>query len=135
MRLISVLMAGAVLASCTTAPPEPTRTADKQRDYEMALAGKVPQRPISCLPHYRANDMRTIDENTILFRNGSTTYVAHMRGGCNGLGSGSYALVTRQFGTADLCSGDIAQVVDTVNGTSVGSCVWGEFTPYVRPRA
>jgi hypothetical protein len=79
--------------------------------------------------------MRTIDENTILFRNGSTTYVAHMRGGCNGLGSGSYALVTRQFGTADLCSGDIAQVVDTVNGTSVGSCVWGEFTPYVRPRA
>jgi hypothetical protein len=135
MRLISVLMAGAVLASCTTAPPAPTRTADKQRDYEMALAGKVPQRPISCLPHYRANDMRTIDENTILFRNGSTTYVAHMRGGCNGLGSGSYALVTRQFGTADLCSGDIAQVVDTVNGTSVGSCVWGEFTPYVRPRA
>ena len=135
MRLISVLMAGAVLASCTTAPPAPTRTADKQRDYEMALAGKVPQRPISCLPHYRANDMRTIDENTILFRNGSTTYVAHLRGGCNGLGSGSYALVTRQFGTADLCSGDIAQVVDTVNGTSVGSCVWGEFTPYVRPRA
>ena len=135
MRLISILMAGAVLASCTTAPPAPTRTADKQRDYEMALAGKVPQRPISCLPHYRANDMRTIDENTILFRNGSTTYVAHMRGGCNGLGSGSYALVTRQFGTADLCSGDIAQVVDTVNGTSVGSCVWGEFTPYVRPRA
>ena len=135
MSLISVLMAGAVLASCTTAPPAPTRTADKQRDYEMALAGKVPQRPISCLPHYRANDMRTIDENTILFRNGSTTYVAHMRGGCNGLGSGSYALVTRQFGTADLCSGDIAQVVDTVNGTSVGSCVWGEFTPYVRPRA
>ena len=135
MRLISVLMAGAVLASCTTAPPAPTRTADKQRDYEMALAGKVPQRPISCLPHYRANDMRTIDENTILFRNGSTTYFAHMRGGCNGLGSGSYALVTRQFGTADLCSGDIAQVVDTVNGTSVGSCVWGEFTPYVRPRA
>src|SRR6476619_7029167 len=135
MRLISVLMAGAVLASCTTAPPAPTRTADKQRDYEMALAGKVPQPPISCLPHYRANDTRTIDENTILFRNGSTTYGAHMRGGCNVLGSGSYALVTRQFGTADLCSGDIAQVVDTVNGTSVGSCVWGEFTPYVRPRA
>jgi hypothetical protein len=135
MRLISLLLAGAVLASCTTAPPEPTRTADKQRDYEMALAGKVPQRPISCLPHYRSGDMRTIDENTILFRNGSTTYVTHMRGPCNGVGTGNYALVTRQYGSADLCSGDIAQVVDTVNGISVGSCVWGEFTPYVRPRA
>ena len=60
--------------------------------------------------------MRTIDENTILFRNGSTTYVTHMRGPCNGIGGGNYALVTRQYGTADLCSGDIAQVVDTVNG-------------------
>ena len=55
--------------------------------------------------------------------------------GCNGIGGGNYALVTRQYGTADLCSGDIAQVVDTVNGISVGSCVCGEFTPYVRPRA
>ena len=133
MRLISVLLAGVVLASCTTAPPQVTRSADKQRDYEMALAGKVPQRPISCLPHYRAGDMRPIDENTILFRNGSTTYVANMRGGCAGVAGGHYALVTRQFGTADLCSGDIAEVLDTTSGMMVSSCVWGEFTPYVRP--
>jgi len=41
--------------------------------------------------------------------------------------------VTRQFGSADLCRGDIAQVVDPVNHIQVGSCVWGGFTPYVTP--
>jgi len=137
MRVISVLIAGAVLASCTTGPgPAPTRTAEKQREYQALLIGKVPQTPISCLPHYRSGDMRTIDEETILFRDGSRrVYVAHMQGGCSGLGRGSTALVTRQFGSADLCRGDIAQVVDTLNGMNVGSCVFGDFVPYVAPGA
>jgi len=135
MRVISMLLAGAILASCTTGPPPPPmRSAQNQREYDRLLSGKVAQAPISCLPHYRSGDMRTIDEYTILFRDGSyRTYVAHMEGGCNGVGSGHYALVTRQFGSADLCRGDIAQVVDPVNHIQVGSCVWGGFTPYVTP--
>ena len=136
MRVISLLLAGAMLASCTTGPyPAPIRTAEKQREYEQLLLGKVPQSAVSCLPHYRSGDMRTIDENTILFRDGTArTYVAHMQGPCTGLPTGHYALVTRQFGSADLCRGDIAQVVDTLNGIPVGSCVFGDFTPYVAPR-
>ena len=135
MRVISLLMAGAVLASCTTGPgPAPTRTADKQREYEQLLNGKVAQASVSCLPHYRSGDMRTIDENTILFRDGANrVYVANMQSGCTGLPTGHYALVTHQFGTADLCRGDIAQVVDTLNRFPVGSCVFGDFTPYVKP--
>jgi hypothetical protein len=135
MRVISILMAGAVLASCSAAyGPGPIRTADKQREYQQLLLGKVPQQPISCLPHYRSGDMRTIDEETILFRDGSRrVYVAHMQGGCSGLGRGSTALVTRQFGSADLCRGDIAQVVDTLNRFPIGSCVFGDFVPYVTP--
>ena len=135
MRMISILLAGAILASCTTGPPPPPmRSADNQREYDRLLTGKVAQAPIACLPHYRSNDMRAIDENTILFRDGSyRTYVAHMQGGCNGVANGHYALVTRQFGSAGLCRGDIAEVVDAVNRISVGSCVWGGFTPYVTP--
>jgi hypothetical protein len=136
MRLIPVLLAGAVLASCTTAPEgPPVRTAEKQRDFEMLVAGKTPQAPMSCLPHYRSEDMRVIDDQTIAFRDGSKrTYVAHMNGNCNGLGSGHYALVTRQYGSADLCRGDIARVVDTLNGFLVGSCTFGEFVPYIASR-
>lgn len=135
MRLISVLMAGAVLASCTTGPPPPvTRTAQAQQQYERLLVGKVPQAPMSCLPNYRAGDMVRIDDNTVLFRDGnSRTYVAHMQGPCNGLASGHYALVTKQFGGQGLCRGDIAQMVDMASRIPIGSCVWGDFVPYVRP--
>jgi hypothetical protein len=136
MRVISLLLAGGLLASCTTAPQATARAADKQAELAQLLSGKVAQRPISCLPHYRSGDMRVIDENTIAFRDGAArTYVAHMNGGCGNLGSGGTALVTHQFGTADLCRGDIGRVVDTLNGTTVGSCSFGDFTPYVRPGA
>ncbi len=136
MRVISVLIVGTALASCTTAPPQPTRTAEKQQEYQQLITGKVAQAPISCLPHYRANDMRVIDDDTIAFRDGNNqVYVAHMQGGCNNLAGGQFALVTRQFGSSDLCRGDIARVVDLPNGMTVGSCSFGDFTPYVRPRA
>ena len=136
MRVISALLLGATVASCTAVPPAPTRTAEGQRDYELALQGKVPQPPVSCLPSYRAGDMKTIDDSTILFRQGSSrVWVARMQGPCTGIESGHYALVTHQFGGMGLCRGDIAQVVDTLNRIPVGSCVFGDFQPYMRPRA
>ncbi|MFL6758350.1 hypothetical protein [Sphingomonas sp.] len=136
MRVMPLLLVSCVLASCTTAPQPTMRSPDKQTELAQLLAGKVAQRPISCLPHYQASDMRVIDDDTIAFRDGSRrTFVAHMNGGCSNLGSGSTALVTHQFGTSDLCSGEIARVVDTANGITVGSCSFGEFTPYTRPRA
>ena len=137
MRAISVLVGGAILASCSVGPqPAPIRTADKQRELQLALQGKVAQKPISCLPHYRSGDMRTIDESTILFKDGSSrAYVNNMQGGCTALATGHYTLVTRSYGSAGLCRGDIAHVVDTLNGMPIGSCVFGDFTPYVRPKA
>ena len=136
MRLISVLMVGAILASCTTGPPEPTRTAQNEREYQQLLSGKVAKAPISCLPHYQSGDMRVIDDDTIAFKNGgSRVFVAHMQGGCTSLSQGHNALVTHQYGNAELCRGDIAQVVDTLNGFTVGSCVFGDFIPYEKPRA
>jgi hypothetical protein len=135
MRGISLLLIGGALASCTTAPPQPMRTAQGQQQYEQLLAGKVAQAPVSCVPSYRANDMIRIDEQTIAFRDGGNrVYVAHMRGACSNLTSGgSYALVTKSFGSGGLCSGDIARVVDTANHVTVGSCAFGDFIPYTKP--
>jgi hypothetical protein len=136
MRVTSLFLAGAVLVSCTTAPQPVTRDAGKQAELAQLLAGKVAQRPIACLPHSGAGDMRVIDDQTIAFRDGGRrTYVTQMTGPCSNLGSGGSALVTHQYGTADLCRGDIARVVDTINGMTIGSCSFGDFTPYVTPRA
>jgi hypothetical protein len=132
MRSIPLLLIGATLVGCSTAPPPPAmRTAQSQEQFQRLLAGKVAGPPVSCLPSTRANDMRVIDEDTVIFRqSGNRVYVGHMAGGCNMLGQGGYALVTRQVGSSGLCHGDIATVVDTHNGFTVGSCVIGDFVPY-----
>jgi hypothetical protein len=140
MRGISLLLLGAALASCTTAPPDPTRSARSEQRFQELVGGKVAQAPLNCLPSYfNANDMTVIDDDTIVFRRGSSSgpvYVAHMRGPCTGLGGpGPNALVTRQVGASGLCSGDIATVQDTMAHITVGSCSFGEFVPYVRPGA
>jgi hypothetical protein len=99
------------------------------------LAGKVAGPPQNCLSSYHQDDMVVIDENTIAFRQGSRrVYINHMQGGCSNLG-GSYALVTKQFGSSELCRGDIGQVVDLTNHLTVGSCVFGDFIPYTRTGA
>lgn len=134
MRGISLLIASAALASCTTAPPPQARSVQGEQEFQRLLAGKVARPPTSCMQTYQANDMRVIDENTIAFRQGSNrVYVAHMRGPCSNLDRPGYALVTKEFGSAQLCNGDIAQVVDTSSRMTVGSCVFGDFTPYYRP--
>jgi hypothetical protein len=99
------------------------------------LAGKVAGKPVSCLPTYHQDDMVIVDDQTIAFRQGrARVYVNHMQGSCSNLGGG-YALVTKQFGNAELCRGDIGQVVDLQNHFTVGSCVFGDFVPYAKPGA
>ena len=129
MRILMVATALGALSACQTAPEPAMRSADKQATYERLLAGKVAGAPQSCLPSYRSDQMTVIDDNTILFKDGGTVYVNHPPGGCNMLGRGHYALVTRTTGS-QLCSGDIARVTDVSTGTTVGSCSIGEFVPY-----
>ena len=136
MRAILILVAGSILASCANAPPPPymERSPSGQRAYETLIAGKVPQRPVNCLPSYNANEQSTIDGRTLAFRVGSrTTYIMHLSEGCEMLGSGTYALLSRQIGGPGMCRGDIEQVVDTMNHVSVGSCTITDIVPYVRP--
>ena len=135
MRLISVVLVGAVLASCSDVQPPPMRSPQAQARYAALLAGKVAQAPMMCLPTYQSNDMIRIDDDTVVFRDGSRrVYVNHMRGPCSGLASESNALVTREYTSPGPCSGDIARVVDNMSHMTVGSCAWGEFVPYVTAR-
>lgn len=134
MRGIALLLVGATLASCAAAP-QPGRSAKAEAHLQRLLAGKVAGPAAACLPSYRSNDMVVIDDRTVAFRNGSRQiWVADLQGGCSNLGAGYYALVTRRFGGSGLCRGDIAEVADLANGFTVGSCVFGDFVPYTKPR-
>lgn len=130
MRGLSLALVAATLASCSTAPPPPNPRAEVR--LRQQLAGRVAGKSVSCLPSRRADNMVIIDDNRILFRDGSTVYLSRLQGGCSHLGWGSYALVTRTP-TTSLCRGDIAHVADLSTGHTVGSCVIGDFVPYTRP--
>jgi len=130
MRLLILATAAVGLAACATAMSQPEqRSAQAQATYDRLLAGKTAGRPAKCLPLQRTNDMQVIDDDTILYRDGRTTYVNKPLGSCNLLSRGSYALVTRSIGS-QLCRGDIGTVTDISTGTTVGSCALGDFVPY-----
>ncbi len=130
MRMILLAAAATSLVACetTNSPPE-QRSAAAQATYDKMLVGKTAGRPAKCLPLQRSNDMVVIDDDTILYRDGRTTYVNKPLGSCNLLSRGSYALVTRSQGS-QLCRGDIGTVTDVSTGTTVGSCAMGDFVPY-----
>lgn len=134
MRIHSLLLLAPLAASCTMATPVSMAapTPQEQAKFASLTAGKVAGPPVSCLPTYRSNDMIVIDENTIAFRQGAgRVFINHMDGGCMNIRGGSNTLVTRTTGSS-LCRGDIAQVVDRLSSIPVGSCVFGDFTPYTR---
>ncbi len=131
MRTLILTAAVAGMAACATASEPMQRSAKMQQTYDRMLAGKVAGKAESCLPTNRSNDMTVIDDNTILFRNGSTVYVNQPLGGCMNLHQSGRALVTRNVGP-QLCRGDIATVVDNTSGVTVGSCSLGDFIPYKR---
>lgn len=132
--MLLAAVSSALLGSCTSTPVQEVRSPKAQRELADALAGRTPEPAVRCIPNYRSNDMQVIDDYTILFRNGRTTYVQNPRGGCRGLGIGGYTLVTRQFGTSQLCDGDINHLTDLRTGMIGGSCVFGPFVPYTKPR-
>jgi hypothetical protein len=130
---LTILASAGLLASCaTTGTPEP-RSPKAVAELASYLEGRVPGKPVSCLPTYRRQDMVVIDENTILFRDGANrVWRNDLRGPCGSLGRPGTALLTRQF-SSSLCSGEIAQVIDTSQGFVVGSCSLGDFVPYTGP--
>ena len=134
-RFVALALTAATLSGCAyNSAPQP-RSPRAAQELDRYLAGRVAGPAQSCLPTYRSQDMVVIDENTLLFRDGANrVWRTELRGGCSGLGTPGRALLTRQFGSSQLCRGEIAQVIDTSSGGFiVGSCSFGDFVPFNGP--
>ena len=133
MRIVSILLAGGILASCAAVPPQPMRTADRQQQYNRLLGDKVAGPPQSCLQSYNQNDLSIIDGRTLIYRaSPGRAYLVNLTPGCEQISTGGYALVTRSFGGLGMCQGDIAQVSDVLNRQLAGSCTVASIIPYNR---
>lgn len=137
MRSIIPITMMAMLAGCTVGPPPAPVALDAKQQSRMAqlLGGKVAGTPQSCLPNWRTHNMVAVSDDTLIFQESpGRVWLQRPQNPCNLVSMGPYALVTRGT-TGMLCRGDIGQVVDTLSGSSAGSCVMGDFVPYVRPGA
>ena len=130
---IPLLAALTVLALSTssTAIGHSDRGAAASAKLAKALAGRTAGPAVRCAP-FRNEDMKVIDDGTILFGRGRTVYLQRPAGGCPSLRLGGYSLVSRQFGSSRACQGDINEVVDLRSGVTVGSCVFAPFVPYTK---
>jgi hypothetical protein len=134
MKKIIALSAAALTAGCMAEPPM-EMSGEARSMLAAELDGRVQAGPPqSCVPYRNLGGNRSVGEGAIIFgdRNANLVYVNRPRAGCPELDSGR-ALKTRTPSTR-LCTGDIVEVFDPVNGFSYGSCGLGEFTPYRRRR-
>lgn len=100
-----------------------------ERRMTALLDGKAPGDPQPCINTRPNTQSSIIGNQMILYRVGATVYRNDLDGICPTLRSTS-TLVTQRYGSSQLCSGEVVQVRDPYSGTSFGSCVLGEFTPY-----
>ena len=130
--LISGISVATILAACSTTAEQQARSPEAEAELAQALAGRVAGPPVRCIPTYRADDMKIIDDSTILFKDGSTIYLQTPPGGCPGIAVHRNVLVSRPMPSNQLCSGDIQQLFDPVSRIGGGSCVFGDFVPYTK---
>jgi len=105
----------------------PQLTQKQQAKLDRKLSGRVAGEPVSCISPYRNTDYTAVSDDILIYEVGTTVYVNQPYGGCKG--AENHALVSTRP-TTQICSGEIAEVRDTVSGFSYGSCSLGKFTPY-----
>jgi hypothetical protein len=133
MRPAAFLLIAVSASACAASAMTEPRTPKAEKTLQRELAGKVAGAPVSCVPPFRTGDMTIVDDNTVLFRaSRNRVYRNDPPGGCSPMSWGGYALVTRSI-SAQLCRGDIVQIVDVGSGQIAGSCALGDFIPYAVP--
>ena len=95
---------------------------------EKALVGKVAGEPRDCISRYDAQ-RSSAHNGLVLFRVSSKLVWKNDMQGCTVLREDDI-LQTNLYGSARLCRGDIAQVIDRGGHYGKGGCTFGEFVPY-----
>jgi hypothetical protein len=127
MRTLALILSAGLLATAASA----VRPADDPARLDKLLAGRTAGKPVDCLPPGGSSDSQTIG-STIVYRMGGTYYVNRFLDGCPSLRNDRVLISTHPTGR--ICRGDIAQVaLQQPPGMTVGSCAFGDFTPYRRP--
>ncbi len=132
MRIRSFLLATAMFGAAAHASPASDAASVKaEAEITRILAGRVPGKPVSCIPLTNLGPSQTVDRTAIIYGQGRTLYLNRLPNGCPGLTHFTYPVVKTSL--SELCSADILTIVDQGSHMTMGSCGLGEFVPYTKP--
>ena len=130
------LLHTALIAGLLTAPFTPALAKLETGDAKLArlTAGRTTGKTVDCInTNFVGNDeSEKLPGIGIAYRQGTTWYVSHFEGGCPQL-SDDTIVITKLHGS-QLCRGDIADLRMSGANIPLGSCIFGDFTPYTKPK-
>ncbi|HEX7871787.1 MAG TPA: hypothetical protein VF475_02680 [Sphingobium sp.] len=129
------LIAALLLSGCAATVADTPRLTEKQATaLAKALDGKVPGKPVSCVPLNLSSGggPTAISDDILIYRvNRNLVYRNDLNGRCSGISTGSTLVLQPMIG--QYCRNDIAYVVDLQTGMRGPSCALGDFVPYRTP--
>ena len=104
-------------------------------DTARMLGGHATGPAIHCLNPRDIQGQTLVNESVIVFETrGRKYYRNDIVPSCPAI-KPDRAIVTRSFGSSNICEGDIFDVFDPVSRIGFGGCSFGAFTPYELPPA
>ena len=79
-----------------------------------------------CLLLSQVDHIRALDEHTFMLETGNAQYLTTVEQGCERATS-DLTYIQFDIAGSELCSGDVARVIDRTIDTTVGSCALGDF--------
>lgn len=129
MRTLFVLSLAALAAAAPAASAD--RTKDEQA-LASATAGRTAGKPLTCFQRTRSQSDFQAAGRSLIFRiSPRLNYVNELTPGCDG--GGPRRTYVLRSPSSQYCEGDIVEMVDPLNGATLGSCTLGKFVPYERP--
>lgn len=129
MRILSALIAGALVLGGATAYAAPDRSPEAK--LAKALDGRVAGEPVNCINLRDIQSSQIIDKTAIVYEGPrGIVYVNTPQSGASSLRDGQ-VLVTKTIGN-QLCSIDVVTLVDSASRMQDGWVGLGKFVPYTK---
>lgn len=127
IRTVVLLPLFALAAGCAGAATQRDDSADLAKE----TAGKVAEKPRSCIPLDDARGAKIYNDAIIYRVSRRLTYVNAAKG-CNTFDPDP--IFVNEVRGSQLCRGDVIRTVSRSGGIPGPFCVLGEFTPYRMPK-
>lgn len=126
------LVHAALIAGLVTAPIMPAAAKVESGEAKLArlTAGRTAGKPVDCINlTFAGRESEKLPGIGMAYRQGTTWYVSRFDD-CPRLREDT--IIVTKLHSSQLCRGDIADLRMAGPNIPVGSCIFGDFTPYIK---